>query len=88
MVIKGKRGKILLIILLGIFITFSIAVPVSADESEYVGSGVTTFLNSSILRTINSGCVFFRASATVLFPLPGRPVIHTAMPLISFDYYT
>src|SRR3990172_2788183 len=34
MVNKGKKGKILLIILLGIFITFSIAAPSSADESE------------------------------------------------------
>ena len=31
---------------------------------------------------MNSGCISFMASAAVLFPLPGSPVIHIAIPSI------
>src|SRR5208283_2710955 len=54
----------------------------SLSVSEYTGSGVTIFLNSSILRITKPGKRSLIPSARVLLPLPGKPVIQMTRPLM------
>ena len=59
----------------------------SLSVSEYTGSGVTIFLNSSILRITNPGKRSLMPSARVLLPLPGKPVIQMTRPLMAKAYH-
>src|SRR5208337_1908698 len=59
----------------------------SLSVSEYTGSGVTIFLNSSILRITKPGKRSLMPSARVLLPLPGKPVIQMTRPLMAKAYH-